>query len=454
MRNLILITVLVVAAAAWAVLDRDGATVDATASGPFLPELQGAVNDVGRMTIRAGEERFTVARDEDGWVLTDWGDYPAAFETVKGVVTGLADMEIRTRMTGLPERHANLGLQDPSAEGATSVGVRLEDDGGRVLADLVVGKARDGRPAGVYVRHADDDQTWLVSGSVAPPRDAAGWVDKQLVRVAADRVASVTVVHPDGEVVRVQRPAPAVADAEGDDETDDDGEVDGEPSDPFADLGADDAPEWELADLPEGYTVRSAYALSGLAGGLARFDMQRLASDDDTLPADDAWTRVTVATSDGLEIALSLASADDGTSWFARLEPSAADDAEAGVADELAELGSRVAGRTFVVPSWRATTFTKRLADLADPPPEPEPEPAEGLPLAPEFLPDGEVVAPVEESGPDSLDAAVDAAAAGTDDAPAADDAPAEESPPAQGDADAEESTPPADGDADSDEGP
>ena len=78
---------------------------------------------------------------------------------------------------------------------------------------LTAPKARTGRggPSSdtTYVRRAGEAQAWLVSGRLAPEKDADRWLDRRVVDVSRERVREVAVTLADGTKLVVRRDKPA-----------------------------------------------------------------------------------------------------------------------------------------------------------------------------------------------------------------------------------------------------
>ena len=360
----------------------------------WLPQLAERLNDVAAVTVHADGERFTVRRRGDDWVIDEWQEFPATFESVKGALVGLADLQIVEPKTARPERHAQLELEDPSGDQAASLGLTLADADGNVLADVIVGKAKGDR--GRFVRRAGEDQTWQVDGRLQAPRSADGWVDKQLLRVPASDVTAVSVTHPDGERVALTK---------------------------------DDSGDWQLEHAPEGRELRSFPPYAGLAGAIGFLDMEGV-GDAEQAGAQREWIVTRFETADGLVIEVSSAE-QDGRAW-ARLRvvhrqpadaevgedpeqaeasedpeqaeageqgeaaatgeafvvSSGADVAEVDAAEQAAELQQRLGAWTFAIPTWKASALAKHLEDFLEPLPEEEPPEEE----------------PADENGPAALD--------------------------------------------------
>lgn len=216
-KTLVILAVLAAAALAAAIaigFARRPAGEDADARAYLLPALRGHVNDVSRVAVTgAGDKPVAVLeRGGDSWTLAGKGGYPADTGKLRRFLLQLADARVLERKTALPARHADLGVEDVA--GAEAGGLRVELEGLAQPVRLVIGKASP-RGGGTYVRREGEDQVWLVSGDLKPgaglDMDAGAegnaWLDRDLIDIAADKVAEVRLRRGDDEVRLVKQAA-------------------------------------------------------------------------------------------------------------------------------------------------------------------------------------------------------------------------------------------------------
>ena len=342
----------------------------ASAGGPLFPVLEERVNDVTEVTVTGQDGSFTVKREGDSWGALDKGGYPIDFSKVKALVVGVSGFDVIEPKTANPAYHAKLGVEAPDAADSESKRVTLKDDAGTVLADVIVGDARaaagrgGGQPS-LYARRADEDQAYEVTGRLVVDANAANWLDRKIVALPQERVAAVTITHPDGEVLRVSRTSA--------DETD------------FA-----------VADLPEGRELVWEGVARSVATAAQNLSLEDVGRAGELFDFDAAETTVAeYRTFDGLVLTATTAQADDKTylAVAARAEdvpappaPPAPEedegdgegDAEADAAEdegptfeevqaEAEEINARVGGWVYVVPGWSATNLRKRMDELLKP---------------------------------------------------------------------------------------
>src|SRR3954471_20775246 len=200
-------------------LGADDAGAVASAGGdPVVKGLAEKANDVAEVGVKSATGVLTLKRVQGGgWQAVEKGNYPVAFEKVKQVIVGLAELRAVEPKTSKPELYAKIGVQDPASGGAPAEGERgptqltLKDAQGAVCADVILGNAKYDTKPGVFVRRAGEAQSWLAQGQVDVPAQPGQWMDQKLLELPKDRVKSVTVTQAGGEVLAVAREKPADA---------------------------------------------------------------------------------------------------------------------------------------------------------------------------------------------------------------------------------------------------
>jgi Domain of unknown function (DUF4340) len=178
----------------------------------MFPALEAIVNNVASVQVETKSASFNVVRSaEDTWKLPDKQGYPADGATLLKAVLGLAELDLVERRTARPDWHERLGLGLPKKGGSGTL-VTLKNAKGEVLASLIAGASVEGASAGgrqaIYVRRADQDQTYVARGNFAVPAEQKQWLSKAFVDLARDRVKSVAMKPFKGRTYNVTRAAP------------------------------------------------------------------------------------------------------------------------------------------------------------------------------------------------------------------------------------------------------
>lgn len=322
------------------------------ASARLFPDLAGHINDVAKVIIARKAETITLVKNGDAWGVAEKYDYPADFEKVRKLLVNLTELRPLEQKTSSPDLFPELQLEDLSAPDAKSVLLTLKGADGKDLLATFVGKERFARGGagndGIYIRKANENQTWLAKGTLGVEQGAVNWLDKSLADVAHERVAKVTVTQPDGTSLTVSRGK--VADA-----------------------------HFTLADIPKGKKAKE-WDIDQVAAPLEGLQL------DDVLPAKEVPTpaggksgSAELTTFDGLTVHVDLLPKDKDTwlhfaaSYTAPAAAPSEDDMKAGklkkpdeVQKEAAALNAKAKDWVYKVPDWKLDNLRKKAADLVE----------------------------------------------------------------------------------------
>lgn len=334
------VTALVVVAAFAAVFIRQSATESEFDPRPLVAGLKNRVNDVARIEIITQRDRTEVIADASGtWRVASRAGWHANLEEVRSTVLAVAELTAVERRTARPSRHEQLGLVAPG-DGGAAIRVRLSAADGEVLADLIFGAIEEapqlGQPGTAYVRWADEDQTYLVSGDVAVNTLPSQWLDRDLVDLPPARIGSVRVAPRVGPAYVIAR----------------DESVE------------NNAPRFVLSEMPEGKRLASASLPQTIANGLTDLTL------DDVVPAGEitfeAPAVATYRTVDG--VVVDVTTMQDKDEYWSVFDVSV-DEERLGedAATRRAEadaLNARLAGWAFKLSPFKATNFARRYSSL------------------------------------------------------------------------------------------
>ena len=169
---------------------------DTSAAGATLamPDLSNQESQIARVRLVSSDESLELERSGTGWVLPAKGEYPAKSAEVVGLLRGLADLELVEKKTARPELHERVGLVDPGQAGGTARRVEIFDGEDNTLAELLLGDPAPGAPgSSLFVRKPGEDQTWLAKGEISADTNITEWLERELLKIASDRVQSVQV---------------------------------------------------------------------------------------------------------------------------------------------------------------------------------------------------------------------------------------------------------------------
>jgi hypothetical protein len=276
-------------------------------------------------------------RGDGGWGIASMHDYPVQEVKLRGVLTGLTELRLAEARTSDPAEFSRLGVDDPNGAASTADLLRLVDGGGTPILAVIVGhrrvRSQANVPEEVYVRRPDENQSWLAEGSLQVDADASLWLDRNVMNIGHDRIASVAV----GEQALV--------------------------------FGRDDG-KFVLSQ-PADHPKLEEYKVDDVARALELLTFQEVKADADA-PGTEAGRSV-FTTSDGLVVAVTVLHADKDV--WARFAVSGSSDKVKAEADRM---NARVAGWSYQIGSWKEKSLVPTMADLKAEEPAKVAAPADG----------------------------------------------------------------------------
>lgn len=333
------ITVVTVAAAAWAVTQRPAPVRIPTDRELVFPKLGPALNDVAALEVRMAGRTFTARRDGERWGIAELKDYPVQFDKVKTVLVELSQLRFLEAKTSDPERYDRLELRDVTAKDAKSKHVTVRGAGNATLAEGLIGKRNanlfgTGR-GGTYLRVGGDKQTWLAEGIVSLGDGPADWISKKIVDLKAADMQKLVIMSPKGGGVVIHR-------AKKDDK------------------------DFTLDDIPPGKKQRGQWETNQMPTALEKLELMdvRLAEE---VPFPDGPYKGEFTTFDGL--VLKTEAAKVGKKYWARFSASAealtgegADKAK----EFVQEFNTRVGGYVYEIPEAAGKKLACEHRNLLD----------------------------------------------------------------------------------------
>jgi Domain of unknown function (DUF4340) len=296
---------------------------------PLVPELQRAVNTVAAIEVTQGDKKLTVERAGEQWKVKERAGFPANAEKARTLVLQLSNAQLIDPKTANKDRYSLLELEDPTAKDAKSRQVRILDDKGKPLADVILGKSRhdafgSGR-SGFYVRRTGDAQTWLASGEPKAAAEVRDWVQTGVFNTDTSKISRLAIEHP-GE-------APLVIEK-----------------------GTDEKEKFKLAQIPDGKKVKQG-TVDPIPQAFSSIDMEDVRKLDAT-PTGDKVSVLTLESEGGPKVTFRLRK-EDGGAW---LSLTATGDGDAKKAAD--DINAKATGWEFKIPTWKADAIGKRAADL------------------------------------------------------------------------------------------
>ena len=299
----------------------------------LLPALARDASAAQAIEITQGDKRLTLERAGNDWRLKERAGFPASAERVRALIVTLQRAELIEPKTAAKDKLALLELEDPAGKDAKSRLVRIRDDKGRVIAEVVLGKSRfdafGSGKGGIYVRRPNETQTWLATGEPKAPLEVKDWVRAGVFEHESAKFTKITIEHA-GE-------APLVIEK-----------------------GDGKEPKLKLAAIPEGQKMKQGANLEQIATGLASIDLEDMRKLE-SVPSGDGVTVVKLEAEGGLTVV--FRTRKDGEASWLSLAAQGTDAAAKKTADEI---NARTTGWEFKVPGWKAEQIGKRRADLLE----------------------------------------------------------------------------------------
>jgi hypothetical protein len=302
-----------------------------------FPELIKRANDVASITVESNLGKLSLDRGKSGWTLRESDGYAVLAVKANGAVLDLASLHFHEAKTKRPEKYAKLNLRDFNAPGSGSSRVRVADQNGDMLADLIVGNSKFNLPGtktgGVYLRLPGDDQTWLAQGGVGFSGAASDWLAPSIFNIAGDRMKRVEIQQSTGEPVIVSKRNPKTL-------------------------------AFTLNGIPPGFKVRYNEEPKLIATNLEAFELENArAAGAIEFPQHEA-TRTIFQTFNGLQVTAETVKHAD-KSWV-RFEFQLLPGANDAVAAEARNLSERTKGWVYRIADFRAARLTKNMAELIE----------------------------------------------------------------------------------------
>lgn len=311
------------------------------------------INSAASLTITAKNKTFTVQQKDGAWVVKEMSDYPADTALVRKALFSLTELRPYEAKTKDPKRLAKLELEDPKGKDAQSKQLTVKDKDGKVLADVIYGKANTtnvilGKEM-VYVRKADSDQSWLAEGDPSLKAEPLDWIVRAVIDVDVERVKDVETKDLKGALVLH-----------------------------IAKEKADDK-EFAIKNMPAGRKAKEARTIAYVAESLDNANLDDVKKVGEIDFEKNGTAVGTWRTFDGLVIKARMAEVDKKF-WVAlsaevdeaallKEKPKADSklkDADA-VRKEAAEINSKVRAWAYHLPTTSSRFMTYKLEDLLEP---------------------------------------------------------------------------------------
>jgi hypothetical protein len=331
--------------------------------GALLPALTGEMNTVSAVSVRraSAAPTATIHLKDGRWTVAERGDFPADVPKLRKLLLALSDAKIIEEKTSNPASFPLIGVEDPSAPGATGAEVSFTArDGAHAV---IVGKPVGG---GNFVRRKGENLSYSVEPGISFETEPRFWIESKLFDAAPANIQSIEVKPAAGAAYTLHRaapPAPAGTAATG------------APPAPSSTAGG--ATPAGGAAAPGGTAAAAdLFTLEGVPPGRKPADSAMLAPSptllsgltvDDVAPVGDIdFSKSAVATvtlSDG--DAITISGVANGDKHWIRLQ-----------AGKDAPLNAKTSGRAFEIASYQFDAIFRPVEQLLVPKPQKKPVPS------------------------------------------------------------------------------
>ena len=296
----------------------------------LTPALASGSPKIGSIALGQGAAALTLMQKDGKWSLKERSGYPVEAEPVRALLIKLSQAELVEAKTRNPERYALLELEDPAAKDSKSKPLRVLDEKGAVLAEVVVGKRKwdafGSGKGGTYVRTPKDPQVWLANADLDLPLEVRRWIKPDIVALDAGKFTELKLAIPGEEPLELDR------------------------KDVKAAFKAFPPEDKKLKD------ANAAEALMRAAANIDAEDVRKL----DAMPSGDGVSVLTLKSDAGLGVTLRVRK-DGDASWVSIT--ATGEGASKAVADAL---NAKAIGWEYRVPPAKAEQLLKKRADLLD----------------------------------------------------------------------------------------
>jgi Domain of unknown function (DUF4340) len=313
----------------------------------MFPDLTPRLQNAEKIEVtHQGKQTVIEKRADGGWGIAAMNDYPVQEAKLRGMLTGLTELRLAEPRTSDPTQYSRLGVDDPNGASSSANLLRVLDGAGKPILAVIVGhrrvRSQANVPEEVYVRRPDENQSWLAEGSLQADADASLWLDRDVMNIGHDRIASVAV----GDKALV--------------------------------FGRQDG-KFTLTE-PAEHPKLEGYKVDDVARALELLTFQEVRAGKD-VPGTEAGHSV-FNTTDGLAVTITMFHADKDV--WARFAVSDVSDKvgasdKTGTSDkvkaEVDRLNGRLAGWSYQIGAWKEKSLVPTIDDLkAEQPAKPAPD--------------------------------------------------------------------------------
>ncbi len=213
LKRLIFITALCAIPVVWITINNCGIAFD-TKHKKLLPGLLKQREQIALVSLQSHNQTLTLQKQDGVWGILENNNYPVISEKVDDLLFSLANLRIIESKTAKPEFHEQLDLNDITEPQSNAWLVTVQNTNGADIAKIYVGKRESVRLREeflehIFIRHAGEDQTWLVQGNLPLSTDFKEWVEQPLLGIVdSEQVQRLSINVPSGSNIVISKTSP------------------------------------------------------------------------------------------------------------------------------------------------------------------------------------------------------------------------------------------------------
>ena len=174
----------------------------------LLPSLASELNTVSSLSVRRGSAAPSVTVHEQAgkWTVAERADYPADVSKLRKLLLALSDAKIVEQKTSNPASFPVIGVEDPSAAGATGAEIAIIAKDGKHA--VIIGKPVG---EGNFARRSGENTSYSVEPGISFEAEPRYWIDSRLLDIKAADIQSIETKPAAGPSYTVHRAAAAGA---------------------------------------------------------------------------------------------------------------------------------------------------------------------------------------------------------------------------------------------------
>ena len=334
---------LVAAAAAGYAVSQERSFQTVTVGSPVFAGFRETLNDATSIEMVHNAGQMRLVRKDGNWTMNESDGYPAEFKNIQKVLIGLSELVYVEAKTKNPELFEKLDLRDPSIKESRGRHITVLGVDDKPLIDVILGKTRYNMPGstrdGIYFRFPDQDQSWLAIGQLEASKSPADWLKTSIISVAGNTIKQATFMHPDGEVVLVEKSS-------------------------LEDI------EFDLIGIPVGKKLKYKTDPKNMATVLEDLSLDNVRKSSHFDFSDEKTIKASFVTFDGLTVSVQMIEnivptavedEDDISAYWAIFEATGEGSA---ALEKAKQITDQTQGWAFQLPAYKASRLNKHLKDI------------------------------------------------------------------------------------------